>query len=122
MGIGDIWNLIAMQPVVNILIVLSSYLFSNFGLAVIALTIIIRGCMYPLTLKQLRASKAMQVLQPKLAEGLQALLGTGCKAARMTGSGSNLFGLCETEAAAAEAAEQLDKKIWSSISVGSFIG
>jgi YidC/Oxa1 family membrane protein insertase len=57
-----------MQPMVNVLIVLSSYLFSNFGLAIIALTIIIRGCMYPLTLKQLRASKAMQVLQPKLAE------------------------------------------------------
>jgi len=57
-----------MQPVINFLIVLSTYLFNSFGLAIIALTIIIRGCMYPLTMKQLRASKAMQALQPKLTE------------------------------------------------------
>ena len=51
----------------NILIVLSNYLFNSFGLAIIALTIIVRGLMYPLTLRQLRATKAMQTLQPKLA-------------------------------------------------------
>ena len=68
MGIGDIWNLIAMQPMINFLVLLSHYLFDNFGLAVIALTIIVNGAMLPLTLKQLHASKAMQALQPKLAE------------------------------------------------------
>jgi YidC/Oxa1 family membrane protein insertase len=45
---------------------LSSILFHNFGLTVIVLTAIIFALMYPLTLKQMRAAKAMQVLQPKL--------------------------------------------------------
>jgi len=53
---------------INILIVLSHYLFSSFGLAIIALTIVVNVLMYPLTKKQLRATKAMQALQPKLAE------------------------------------------------------
>ena len=68
MGIGGIWNLIILQPVMNILIVLSHYLFGSFGLAIIALTIVVNGLMLWLTLKQIRASKAMQELQPKLAE------------------------------------------------------
>jgi YidC/Oxa1 family membrane protein insertase len=67
-GIGDIWNLIAMQPMINTLIVLTNYLFNNFGVAIIVLTIIVNGLMLPLTLKQIRASKAMQDLQPKIAE------------------------------------------------------
>jgi YidC/Oxa1 family membrane protein insertase len=62
------WDLIAMQPVINVLIVLSHYLFNNFGLAIIALTIVVNVCLLPLTLRQMRASKAMQELQPKLAE------------------------------------------------------
>jgi len=68
LGIGEIWNLIILQPVLNSLIVLCSFLFSNFGLAIIALTIVVNVLMYPLTMKQLRATKAMQALQPKLAE------------------------------------------------------
>jgi YidC/Oxa1 family membrane protein insertase len=68
LGIGGIWNLIILQPVMNVLIVISHYLFNNFGLAIIALTIVVNGCMLPLTLKQIRASKLMQELQPKLAE------------------------------------------------------
>ena len=68
MGIGDIWNLIAMQPVINTLIVLTHYLFNSFGLAIIALTLIVNGAMCPLSLKQIRASKAMQEMQPKIAE------------------------------------------------------
>jgi YidC/Oxa1 family membrane protein insertase len=67
-GIGDIWNLIAMQPMINVLIVLTHYLFNNFGLAIIVLTLAINGAMLPLTLKQTRASRAMQELQPKIAE------------------------------------------------------
>jgi YidC/Oxa1 family membrane protein insertase len=62
------WELIIQQPVTNVLIVLSYYLGSSFGLAVIALTIIINLCMLPLTLSQLRSTKAMQALQPRLLE------------------------------------------------------
>jgi len=68
LGIGEIWNLIAVQPMTNVLIVLSDYLFNNFGLAIIALTIVVNVAMYPLTMKQVRATKAMQAIQPKLAE------------------------------------------------------
>ncbi len=68
MGIGEIWNLIAVEPVMNVLVVLTSVLFNNFGLAIIALTLMVNGAMLPLTLKQIRASRAMQELQPKIAE------------------------------------------------------
>jgi len=53
---------------INVVIGLSDILFSNFGLTIIALTIVVRGLMYPLTQRQLRATKAMQSLQPKIAE------------------------------------------------------
>ena len=66
--IGTIWDLIILEPMINVLIMLSSYLFNSFGLTIILLTIIIRGAMYPLTVKQLRSSKQMQELQPKIAE------------------------------------------------------
>lgn len=62
------WDLIAMQPMINTLIVLTHYLFDNFGLAIIVVTLAVNGAMYPLTLRQVRASKAMQDLQPKIAE------------------------------------------------------
>jgi YidC/Oxa1 family membrane protein insertase len=62
------WDIIAIQPMTNVLIVLTDVLFNNFGLAIIALTLIVNGAMLPLTMKQTRASKAMQALQPKLAE------------------------------------------------------
>lgn len=52
----------------NSLVALSSYLFGSLGLTIIILTIIIRFAMYPLTVKQLRSTKAMQDLQPKIAE------------------------------------------------------
>jgi len=66
--IGQIWDTIAMQPMINALIVLSHYLFNSFGLAIIALTIVVNAVMYPLTMKQIRASKGMQELQPQMAE------------------------------------------------------
>jgi YidC/Oxa1 family membrane protein insertase len=67
-GIGDLWNLIAMQPMINTLIVLTNYLFNSFGLAIIVVTVIVNAAMLSLTLKQVRSSKAMQALQPKLTE------------------------------------------------------
>ncbi|MFC1962096.1 YidC/Oxa1 family membrane protein insertase [Chloroflexota bacterium] len=62
------WELIIQQPMINVLIVLTSYLANTFGLAIILLTVVVNVVMVPLTLKQIRASKAMQDLQPKLAE------------------------------------------------------
>ena len=64
----NIWELIIQQPLTNVLIVMSYYLGNSFGLAVIALTIIINLLMLKMTLSQIRSAKAMQDLQPKIAE------------------------------------------------------
>jgi YidC/Oxa1 family membrane protein insertase len=65
--IGHIFNLIFTFPIFNGLMLLY-YLFGDFGLAIIVLTLIIKLLLFPLTLQQLKSSKAMQQLQPKLAE------------------------------------------------------
>ena len=41
-------------------------LTGSYGLAIIALTIIVRVCLWPLGLSQQRSMRAMQVLQPKM--------------------------------------------------------
>jgi len=68
----EIWNLILLKPIINVLIVLSHVFFDNFGLAIIVLTIIVRLVILPLTQKQLRSSKAMsdgmRAIQPKLQQ------------------------------------------------------
>lgn len=64
----ELWNSGPMALMLNSLVALSHYLFGSFGLTIIVLTIIIRACMYPLTAKQIRSSRAMQALQPKIAE------------------------------------------------------
>lgn len=64
----ELWNLAILDPVLNGLIALSSILFSNFGLAIIALTIIVRLILWPLTKRQLNSTKAMQSMQPKIQE------------------------------------------------------
>lgn len=66
MDIGAIWDIIILKPMINSMISLSQVLWGSFGLTIIILTLIVRGVMFPLTIKQLRASKAMQSLQPKL--------------------------------------------------------
>ena len=73
--IGNIWNTVLLEPMLNFVIILSrgfswtQYIgFGSFGIAIIILTIIVRLVTFPLTLKQLKASKAMSVLQPKMKE------------------------------------------------------
>lgn len=64
----ELWDTFFFNPMLNGLLLLYQLLFSNFGLAIIAFTIVVRLVMLPLTLKQLRASKQMAALQPKIAE------------------------------------------------------
>ena len=42
--------------------------YANYGLAIILLTIAIKMLLYPLTVKQVRSMKGMQILQPKMKE------------------------------------------------------
>ncbi|MFH1651268.1 MAG: YidC/Oxa1 family membrane protein insertase [Chloroflexota bacterium] len=62
------WELIVQQPMINVLIVLTHYIADSFGLAIIVITVLVNVLMFPLTMKQIKSSKAMQELQPKLAE------------------------------------------------------
>jgi len=64
----NIWELVIQQPMINVLIVTSGFLANSFGLAIVVMTIVINVAMVPLTMKQIKASKAMQDLQPKLSE------------------------------------------------------
>jgi YidC/Oxa1 family membrane protein insertase len=68
MSPGDVWNLIIANPILNVLIALSHFLFGSFGLAIIALTIIVRLVTWPLNRRQLKSTKALQDMQPKLQE------------------------------------------------------
>jgi YidC/Oxa1 family membrane protein insertase len=68
LDIGAIWELLILNPMINMLIVVSKYLFNSPGLAIIIFTIIIRAVMYPLTKKQLQSSKKMQEIQPRIKE------------------------------------------------------
>jgi len=64
----EVWNLIIGNPVLNVLVALSHLLSGEFGLAIIALTVIVRLISWPLTKRQLNSSKALQDMQPKIQE------------------------------------------------------
>ena len=64
----ELFDVVLVDPMTNALIVLSNVFFGSFGLAVILFTIIIRAVTFPLTLRQLHASRAMSALQPRLQE------------------------------------------------------
>jgi YidC/Oxa1 family membrane protein insertase len=62
------WDLIILNPMLNGLIALSTVFSNSFGLAIIALTVIVRLILLPLTLKQLHSTRILQVMQPKIQE------------------------------------------------------
>ena len=64
----EVWHLIIGNPVLNVLIALSHILGGSFGLAIIALTVIVRLISWPLTRRQLKSTKALQDMQPKMQE------------------------------------------------------
>ena len=66
--VGDIWNSIIIRPMINSLVLLYYIFFSNFGLAIIVFTVLVRTAMIPLTMKQSKSMKAMTSLQPKMKE------------------------------------------------------
>ena len=53
---------------INGLVMLYAYLFLNFGIAIVAFTLLVRLALVPLTVKQSRQIKAMGALQPKMKE------------------------------------------------------
>ena len=68
--VGGPFNLIdilVVRPIVNILFVIFN-LVSDFGLAIIIFTVIVKLCTWPLTKKQLNQTKLMRKLQPELTQ------------------------------------------------------
>lgn len=66
--IGDVFTVALLEPMVNFLVLLNNALFNSFGLAIIAFTIIIRAATFPLTLRQLHSTRALQGIQPRVQE------------------------------------------------------
>src|SRR3990170_7468208 len=64
----NLFNLVLIDPMANVLIVLAQVFAGSFGIAIIIFTIIMRGVTFPLTLRQIRASRAMSVIQPRMQE------------------------------------------------------
>ncbi len=67
-GPVEAWNYVLLQPLLNFLVLLSSAFLGSFGLAIIVTTIIVRLLTFPLTLRQMRSTKAMSALAPKMQE------------------------------------------------------
>ena len=68
MSFIEVWHLIIGNPILNVLIALSHIIVVSFGLAIIALTDIVRLVSWPLTRRQLQSTKALQDMQPKMQE------------------------------------------------------
>lgn len=64
----NIFTIVLFNPMINFLLLLNIVLFNSFGLAIIAFTIIIRLVTFPATLRQLHSTRAMQTIQPRIAE------------------------------------------------------
>lgn len=63
-----LWNILLLQPILNALVAFSVLLGGSFGLAIIAVTVIVRIILWPLSLRQLRVTQKLSTLQPKLKE------------------------------------------------------
>jgi YidC/Oxa1 family membrane protein insertase len=62
-----LWNWILVNPMANALVLLNN-VFGSFGLAIIIFTVLMRGATFPLTLRQLRSSRAMSAMSGRLQE------------------------------------------------------
>ncbi len=65
--IGTFFGYIFTDPIFNVLMLLY-HLFGDMGLSIIVLTVVIRLVLFPLYMKQLKSSKAMQAIQPLIAD------------------------------------------------------
>lgn len=67
-GFGVIWREGLIRPMLNALLFLYAYVGHNFIVAIAAFTIILRLVTAPLQIKQIRASRQMAAVQPRMAE------------------------------------------------------
>lgn len=66
---GNIFFTILYQPLYNLLVLLYDFIpGGGLGLAIILLTILVKGALLPLTFKSLKSQKELQEIQPRIAE------------------------------------------------------
>jgi len=64
----DLFHILLVDPMTNVLVALARVFGGNFGVAIIVFTILMRIVTWPLTAKQYKQSRAMQAVQPKVQE------------------------------------------------------
>ncbi len=57
------WDTLILNPMINALLLIYSFLGQNFGLTIIIFTILVRLITYPLTAQQMKSTQAMQEMQ-----------------------------------------------------------
>jgi len=62
------WNVVFINPLINVLLLMNILVAGQFGLAIILFTLILRLATIPFTIRQLESTKAMQSMQPLQAE------------------------------------------------------
>ena len=60
------WNTFLYYPILNLLVFFYKLLFQNLGLAILALTVVLRAILIPLTLPTLKAATKQKELMPEL--------------------------------------------------------
>lgn len=70
---GELFDTILLEPVLNGLMMLSNWFGGSFGWAIIVMTIVINLVLLPLTLRQTRSMVAMQEKQRAMAPKMQEL-------------------------------------------------
>lgn len=66
--ISWLWTHGLVIPMTNVLVLMARLSFGNFGVAIIMFTLVMRGITWPLTQQQLRASRAMAAVQPRIQQ------------------------------------------------------
>jgi len=68
MPIGLIWQTFLETPLINFMVLLTVISFGSYGAAILLFTAITRVITFPLTMRTMRSTKAMQDLQPQIQE------------------------------------------------------
>ncbi|GAF66342.1 OxaA-like protein precursor [Bacillus sp. TS-2] len=61
-----IWNTIFVYPLSWLIIYLADFFSGSYGLAIVAVTVLLRFLVLPLMIKQTKSTKAMQEIQPEI--------------------------------------------------------
>lgn len=64
----DLFDLLLVVPMTNVLVALARVFGGNFGIAIIVFTLLMKIVTWPLTASQYKQSRAMQAIQPRMQE------------------------------------------------------